>query len=270
MKKQLLFIFILIAGIARSQCSLTASVTIPSCSISCNAIVTFSLSGGCTAFPYVLTVSGNSSCTAIPTITMTSAVATVSNICECSSPYSAVLTNTMSFPVAFTNFAVFAGPPPTNVLLSNAPASCSACCNGSLSAFVAGGTSPYTYTWTGPATSANTSSITNLCPGIYTLCSTDSKGCTDCDTYTVGVATSINENQMREETLYCLADEYVFINTASVSSMSVYDLTGRLVLRIEELNSKEVHLPKNKFQKGIYVVHLEGTDHLRKHKIVIE
>jgi hypothetical protein len=53
--------------------------------------------------------------------------------------------------------------------------SCFGRCDGAASAFAFGGAAPYVYTWspgnlTGP-------SVTGLCPGTYTVTSTDSKGC---------------------------------------------------------------------------------------------
>ena len=48
--------------------------------------------------------------------------------------------------------------------------------DGSLSATVAGGSSPYTYLW---GTGANTSSLSSIASGIYQLAVTDVKGCID-------------------------------------------------------------------------------------------
>jgi len=56
--------------------------------------------------------------------------------------------------------------------------------NGSASAVVTGGTSPYTYSWTG---GSNTANINNLVNGSYSLSVTDSKGCTFSGSATVNV-----------------------------------------------------------------------------------
>jgi hypothetical protein len=51
--------------------------------------------------------------------------------------------------------------------------------NGSIDLTVSGGTSPYTYAWTGPTTyTANTQDISSLKYGQYSVTITDSKGCT--------------------------------------------------------------------------------------------
>ena len=55
--------------------------------------------------------------------------------------------------------------------------------NGSVSAVVSGGTSPYGYAWT-PG-NANTASVSNLAAGVYSLVVTDANGCTSNGTATV-------------------------------------------------------------------------------------
>lgn len=58
--------------------------------------------------------------------------------------------------------------------IQTTPVSCGGNCNGTATATATGGTGPYTYSWSNGAT---TSSITNLCPGTYTLTVTDAGGC---------------------------------------------------------------------------------------------
>ncbi len=60
MKQFLLALFILSAGLVKSQCSMSTSVTPESCPGTCDAKVTISLSASCTAFPYNLVVNGGS------------------------------------------------------------------------------------------------------------------------------------------------------------------------------------------------------------------
>jgi gliding motility-associated-like protein len=55
--------------------------------------------------------------------------------------------------------------------------------NGSVSAIVTGGTSPYSYAWT-PG-NANTATVSNLAAGVYSLAVTDANGCTSNGTATV-------------------------------------------------------------------------------------
>ncbi|MBP7808795.1 MAG: gliding motility-associated C-terminal domain-containing protein [Bacteroidia bacterium] len=64
---------------------------------------------------------------------------------------------------------------------------CSGNCNGVITSSPTGGTAAYTYSW---STGATTSSVTNVCPGNYTLTVTDTKSCVA--TQTLSILGSVN------------------------------------------------------------------------------
>ena len=57
-------------------------------------------------------------------------------------------------------------------------------CDGSATAIVSGGTTPYSYLWDDGA-AQTTATASNLCPGTYTVTVTDANGCTETVTITV-------------------------------------------------------------------------------------
>lgn len=61
-------------------------------------------------------------------------------------------------------------------------------CNGQIDLSVAGGTAPYTYSWSNTSTSED---ISNLNPGMYSVTVTDANGCQSTETYTVSEPTEI-------------------------------------------------------------------------------
>jgi hypothetical protein len=67
--------------------------------------------------------------------------------------------------------------------MSSANATCSSCNNGSASASVTGGTSPFSYLWSPSGGSSATAS--NLLPGNYSCCITDAHGCSVCAGVTI-------------------------------------------------------------------------------------
>lgn len=73
-----------------------------------------------------------------------------------------------SFPIIINNTS---GP---IVSVNSTNASCNGLCNGSASATITSGASPFSYLWSNGAT---TSSITGLCAGTYTVQVTDANGC---------------------------------------------------------------------------------------------
>lgn len=73
-------------------------------------------------------------------------------------------------------------PPLLSVNASATAASCGALCDGSALATVNGGTTSFSFVWTGPSGPINGNPATGLCIGTYTVTVTDTNGCTAQDT----------------------------------------------------------------------------------------
>lgn len=267
MKHFLLAFFILTAGLIKSQCALTASVTPETCAGTCDAKVTINLSPGCTAFPYNLVINGGT-CTPTGTFVMTGSSITFSNLCGCTGLYTATLYGSLPFPITFTTFTIFSGLPLT-IVAAPFPATCSSCCDGSVTANTLGGTAPYSYTWTPSVTTGSAAS--SVCPGTYSVCVSDSKGCSTCTTVTVNfVPLSIEENQKGDAKVLNSREELIISDEAPLGVVLIYDLTGRQVYKSDKSNQKELRISKSQFNKGVYVLSIEGSKRFSKHKIIIE
>lgn len=79
-------------------------------------------------------------------------------------------------------------PAAINIVETIIPANCGST-DGSVSVVVAGGTAPYTYSWT---PGGSTTSITGLAPGNYSVTVTDQAGCTATENYIVPQTGSLN------------------------------------------------------------------------------
>ncbi len=73
-------------------------------------------------------------------------------------------------------------PPPFTVAANPTQPSCNGVCDGKATATGSGGTGPYTYSWSNGQLNAT---ITNLCPGVYSVDATDAKGCVASTTVTI-------------------------------------------------------------------------------------
>ncbi len=272
MKKLLLSIFVYAACFAKAQCSFSASVTPIQCFGQCNGSVTFYLSAGCTNYPYSVIASNAGGCPFTGSLVLTSSVTTVGGQCACASPFTAILYDNALNIVGLTNFA-FPSPSLINILTTTTvQASCGACCNGSISTFVFGGTPPFTFTWTatGGSVVATTSTLTNACPGSYTFCVQDTKGCLVCNTYSVGFGTGLNELQNESVKIIYGDDEITFENSSEINYVSLFDLTGRIIFKSENLQQNNFVLNKANFTKGVYIVYLESNKNIARQKIIID
>lgn len=146
--------------------SVSISATNSTCG-DCNATATASVSGGTGAYAFAW---GNSQ----TTVTATGL---------CSGADSVMVTDENScMATATTAIIDLAGP--TGITFTSADVSCFGSCNGAAVATVAGGTSPYTYLWSGGQTD---STATGLCAGTSTISVADANGCT------IDSAIAINE-----------------------------------------------------------------------------
>jgi len=105
----------------------------------------------------------------------------VNNLCE--GDYFVTITDDNNCTVQDT-FSITEPP----VLTANATftnVTCNSFCDGTATATPIGGTTPYTFIWTGPAGPFNTQTINSLCPGQYILTVTDDNNCTAKDTVVI-------------------------------------------------------------------------------------
>ncbi len=142
-------------------------------------------------------------------------------------------------------------------------ASCSTCPNGVASVNVNGGISPLTYNW---SNGSNQQIQSNLLPGVYSVCVTDSNQCVQCDSVVVSFTSSLQDD-----------GEIVNLNLAPNPTMNQFTITGNLLwnsLEVVELidlkgliitpefviqkNSCLVVMPE--IASGVYVVRLITAD----------
>jgi len=89
-------------------------------------------------------------------------------------------------------------PSPLNVTLDSTNITCNGNNNGTATATVIGGTTPFVFSWVGgclPGPDAN-ATITNLCPGIYTVTVTDDNGCVFIGSVTIVEPDAIDDNEV--------------------------------------------------------------------------
>lgn len=91
---------------------------------------------------------------------------------------------------------------------------CQNSCDGSVSAAITGGITPYTYHWSG--SSLHTSTITNLCTGTYNVTVTDSNNCT-----ITGSATIITDSPITADAIVSPSDSALVQTTINFTSTGI-------------------------------------------------
>lgn len=161
--------------------------------------------------------------------------------------------------------------PTLTVTVSDTNASCSNCADGGALAVVTFGLPPYKFNWSNNDT---TQSVSDLLPGKYTVCITDSAGCSVCDSFFVSFATGVNSMGLKTGIEIWpnpnLGIFTVKVNAAGINKIQIFNLTGEEVYE-ENINgafTKAFDLTD--YAKGVYILQVtSGNDVIRK-KVVVQ
>ncbi len=151
----------------------TATFTLPTCNGLCNGTAIASPTGGTPPYNYTW-MPGNIHSQTINNLCAGSYTVTVTDLLNCTA----------------TQIINIVDPPILNANVSSTPPTCTGLCNGSATATPLGGTPGYTYSWT-PVISAS-QTLSNLCPGVYSVTVTDINNCTSTQNITVNPAAAID------------------------------------------------------------------------------
>jgi gliding motility-associated-like protein len=154
-----------------SGLNLSLSSTVTGCGIPCTGSATVNITGG--TGPYTILWSNGGTSSTINGLCVGTYTVDVTDAGGC--------TATDQVVVSFASNSL-------NVMLNVSDESCSALCDGIVTTTVIGGTTPYTFSWTNGATTAN---LFNLCPNVYTVTVSDPNGCVGTATTSIQPGTPI-------------------------------------------------------------------------------
>lgn len=117
-------------------------------------------------------------------------------------------------------------PPPLVITETHTNVSCNGSNTGAIDLSVSGGTAPYTYSWTGGAT---TQDIANLVAGAYTVVVSDKTGCSTSKTITITEPTALTMDATAT-TIACFGGDATITVTAS-GGTAPYSGTGSFTVK---------------------------------------
>lgn len=170
-----------------NNCSSTFQIPLSNANGPSGAVVTttnVNCFGQCTGSALVTNPVGGTAPYVITWVTPSSTLNPVSGLCA--GTYTAQITDANT--CKYFQSVVITEPPAINVGATVTQPLCAGVCNGSIVSVPTGGTPTYTFSW---STGSNASSITNICPGNYTLNVTDSKNCVTTQTFNLPGVVSI-------------------------------------------------------------------------------
>ena len=142
-------------------------------------------------------------------------------------------------------------------------------CTGELSVTANGGTGAYQYTWDDPNNSVD-STVSNLCPGTYSVTITDANGCAF-DTLLVveDLNVGMDESVITELKIYpnpVVNDLWLEGDLNEVSIVEVYTISGALVMSETitlSTNAESYHINTASLSRGTYLIQLSDASGTR-------
>jgi PKD repeat protein len=174
----------------------------------------------------------------------------------CSGTASAVLSNISNLTVSLT------GKNPTTATAAD----------GEVNSSVAGGTQPYSYSW---STTATSGSVNGLAAGTYTLTVTDDAGCIKIESITLSAPLAVSNIDLAAILVYPNpANEFVKIEIATALNADLHirltDVPGRILREInrEDYATGTEVIDLSLLSSGMYFIHIDSGNSLRTIRII--
>ncbi|MFN6039194.1 MAG: T9SS type A sorting domain-containing protein [Bacteroidota bacterium] len=164
-------------------------------------------------------------------------------------------------------------PTALSLSVSSTPQSTGAFSDGTATAYISGGTPPYSYLWN-DSQSQTTPTASGLVFGYYSVLVTDSNGCIIIDSALVDISLFISKNDSPEEIMVYPnpAEQNSVIVFSGISDdilMTITDMNGRLVYEINKPETKSVIVKSQSFSKGVYNCRIINEKQVKNIKLVI-
>jgi hypothetical protein len=146
--------------------------------------------------------------------------------------------------------------------------------NGTISLVTAGGTAPYTFSWSNGNTTSN---LTGLAAGSYSVTITDANGCTKSQSFTISNTTGVEEiSSQNNIKLYPNPAQnnlnIVIENVQSNGNISIVDAIGKYVYStsIEGKGKVFTNVDLTNISNGVYFVRVNSGNSVSVQKLIVK
>lgn len=179
-------------------------------------------------------------------------------ITDVAGTYSAVIVDDNNCSVTVTGVTI-TEPTELTAASSGTDETCDACDDGTATITPTGGTAPYAYVW---SNGGNTSTITGLAPGTYTVTVTDANGCTT--TGSVSVSEFVGLNELANDGIVVYPNPVVdFLaleaKKNNVTGAVLIDASGRMISELTQTNNTFT-ADMRTLAKGVYQLVISTTE----------
>ena len=129
-------------------------------------------------------------------------------------------------------------------------------CDGTITAAISGGVSPYQVLW---STGDTTTNLTGLCQGLYTVIITDANGCSAWDSVNVTIISNVSITEKDQITVFPNPVHTTLqIQSKSINLFKcvVVNMVGQVVYDIDQRPSTFCQIPVHGLEEGMYYVRL--------------
>lgn len=188
---------------------LTSNGSTLTCNGVCSGMSTANASGGLSPYTYTWTS---------PPVSPVQNTQTANNLCA--GVHTVIVADANG--CSSSGMVTFFSPPAITLTVNKTDAKCNGVCSGSVTANASGGTGAISYLW--QPGNITTPSMTNLCPGDYTLTATDANGCTQSTVVTIAQPASVTVTYTNTNPTTCTSSDGSISFTA-VGGVAPYSFT---------------------------------------------
>ncbi len=150
----------------------------------------------------------------------------------------------------------------------------SAANDGAISISASGGQAGYQYEWvSGDLAGLDTTDVSGLAPGVYTVRVSDSRGCYTYERISVNTLANVNQVQNKDFKLYpnpASLEAFIHLDQfENAVDLQCVDMMGQSVLQLNNVQTNRIRLDLSQLPSGMYLVKITDGNQKFTKKLMV-